>query len=105
MSTTGTVNIDLAALEQEIKNLSPEEITKQLLEVRTKQRIQQKKYHNTDAQKAYRVKRAETLKLLAKRAKELGMYDQIREQANAAADAKLAEAVAEEEDAMAEAEA
>lgn len=105
MSTT-TVNIDLAALEQEINALTPEEIASQLLKVRTKQRVQQKKYQNTDAAKAYRKKRAETIKAVAEKAKTLpssdpkykNLYEQIQAQAADAADQVLGETQAEEQE-------
>lgn len=96
--STDTINLDLAALQAEIDSLSPEEIQKQLLEVRTRQRVQQKKYQNSDAAKAYRKKRAEMLKLVAQKAKALGIYDQILKEAEQKAAQLTGEAEAEAED-------
>lgn len=91
--------IDLNALQAEIGQLSEEDLRNQLLEVRTKQRIQQKKYHNTDTQKAYRQKRAEQVKLMTERAKSAkatkpgfaNLYEQIRAEAAERADQALGE--------------
>jgi len=99
-----SVTIDLSALENEIAALSPEQVAEQLLKVRTKQRIQQKKYQNTDAAKSYRAKRAATLKAMATKAKATpatkpgynNLYEQIVDEANAAADESLGVSEAEE---------
>jgi hypothetical protein len=86
-------SIDLGALQADIAKLSPEEIREQLLALRTRQKVQQKKYHNTEAATAYRKKRAEFNKLLAAKAKQLGIYDKIK----ADADAKATEIIAGEQ--------
>jgi hypothetical protein len=96
-TTTITPKLDLDALKLEISQLSPDEVAKQLLDVRVKQRVQQKKYHNTDAAKAYRTKRAERIKMIAAQAKATpatlpgyaNLYEQIKDQANKAADEQL----------------
>jgi hypothetical protein len=91
--------IDLEALKSEIANMSADDVAKQLLEIRTSQRVQQKKYHNADAAKAYQQKKAAKIKEMAAHARTLpatmpgyaNLYEQIKAQANEAADAKLAE--------------
>jgi hypothetical protein len=95
---TPTINIDLAALEAEIQQLSPEEIQKQLVDLRTKQRVNQSKHQGSLAQKTYMKKRAELNKLMAAKAKELGIYDGILATAKANADKILAERAADEAD-------
>lgn len=107
MSEGTAINLDLSALEAEVQGMSQEDIAKQLLEIRTKQRIQQKKYHNPEKAKEYQRKRNATTKAMAERAKSLPapegskyktLYEHIMASANDAADAKLAEAAAEVEE-------
>lgn len=98
MSSMG-VNIDLNAIQAEIAQLSPEEIQKQLVELRTKQRVNQSKHHNSDKQKAYMKKRNAAFKAMADRAKELGIYDNILKQAKENAAEIIAERDAVETDA------
>lgn len=97
--TTINLGLDLSALEAEVGAMSQEDIAKQLLEVRTKQRVQQKKYHNKDKAKAYQQKRNAQTKLMAEKAKSLpapagskakNLYEHIMLQAAEAADAKIA---------------
>lgn len=104
MSTSNespTPQIDLAALEAEINSLSPEEIQKQLIDLRTKQKVNQAKHQGSAAQKLYMKKRAEMFKLMAVKAKQLGLYDGIQAEAKKAADliiaGKATDAVAESE--------
>lgn len=89
MATSG-INIDLAALEAEVGQISEQELREQLLNLRVKQRVQQKKYQNTEAAQKYRKERAEKNKLLMQRAKQLGIYDQIKDEADKRADQQLA---------------
>jgi hypothetical protein len=104
--STAPAAIDLKALQAEIAKLSPDEVAKQLLDVRTAQRVQQKKYHNADAAKAYQQKKQAKIKAMADAAKGLpatepgfaNLYEQIKKQANDAADAKLAESAAVDAD-------
>jgi len=84
------LNVDLEALENEIGSLSEEEIREQLVSLRTKQRVQQKKYHNTEAAVRYRKARAEKFKAMVARARALGIYDSIKASADAKADELLA---------------
>jgi hypothetical protein len=95
--STNAVNIDLSAIQAEIANLSPEEIQKQLVELRTKQRVNQSKHHNSEKQKAYMKKRSEMFKAMATKAKELGIYDGILKQAKANADELIAQGAAADE--------
>lgn len=106
MGTTG-VNIDLNAIQAEIAQLSPEEIQKQLVELRTKQRVNQSKHHNTDKQKMYMKKRNAGFKAMADAAKaqprldgKAGtLYDQILEEAKGKAADIIAERDAVDADA------
>lgn len=109
MSDTNTPQIDLAALEAEIAALSPEEIAKQLVDLRTKQKVNQAKHQGSAAQKLYMKKKSEQNKLMAAKAKAAprtdgkpgSLYDQIMEQAKANAEKIIADkaqdAIAEEE--------
>lgn len=102
-TTTSNLNID--ELKSEIANLSPEEVAQQLLDVRVKQRVQQKKYHSTEASKSYQKKRAAKIKAMTELAKTqpstkpgfANLYEQIKHEANELADQKLAESDAENE--------
>lgn len=103
MGTTN-VNIDLSALEQEIKALTPEQIRAQLVELRTKQKVNQKKYHNPERAKAYQAQRNAKNKAMAEWAKTqpatepgfANLYAQILAEASEKADAQLATAAVEE---------
>src|SRR5260370_34009370 len=83
--------LDLTAIEASIAALTPEEIKKQLTDIRTRQKVNQKKYQNVETQKAYRQKAAAMNKLLVAKAKELGLYDEITAEAKRRADEQLAE--------------
>lgn len=97
------LSIDIAALEKEISALTPEEIQKQLVDLRTKQKVAMKKYHDPVKAKAYRQKKAEAQKAMAARAKGMpatkpgfaNLYEQILDEASERADAKLAESEVE----------
>jgi Na+-transporting NADH:ubiquinone oxidoreductase subunit NqrC len=99
------LGINLDELESQIQSLSPEDIKKQLVELRTKQRVQQKKYHNPERAKAYQQKRAAKSKAMVEAAKALPatdsryktMYDQILAEAAEKADEILAAADAGED--------
>jgi hypothetical protein len=96
--------IDLSALEKEISGLSDDEIKEQLLQLRTKQRIAQKKYHDPEKARVYRTKRAEGFKLMVARAKAApatkpgfaNLYEQIVAESAEAADSALAAEAASE---------
>lgn len=93
------MEIDLAALQAEIGQLTPEEVAKQLLELRTKQKVQQRTYGGGEKQKAYQKKKAEFNKLLRAKAEELGIYKQIIEEAKENADKIVAARKADDADA------
>ena len=79
------VQVDLSAIQEEIGNLSPDELRDQLLSLRTRQKVQQKKYQSPERQKAYQLKKREREKLMKEKAIELGFWDEVNEQANEAA--------------------
>lgn len=81
--------LDLSTIEASIASMSEEDVKKQLTELRTRQRVQQKKYHNADAAKAYRAKKNAEVKAMVARAKALGIYDSILEKADELADEKI----------------
>lgn len=89
MSASGT--IDLAALEAKLNALSPEQLREQVLKTVVRQRTQQKKYHNSDKAKEYRQKRYQEQKQMIAMAKKLGIYDQIKAEAEEIVDEQLAE--------------
>jgi hypothetical protein len=87
----------LASVNAEVGGLSEEKMKEELLKIRTRQKVQQKKNQGSDKQKAYQLKQRERTKALIAKAKELGIYDQINEEADEAAEAKLAEDTEAEE--------
>lgn len=91
------VQIDLSAIEAQIATMSEEDIRKQLLEIKTRQRVMQKKYNNPETQKRARLKKAARDKAMVEAAKKLGIYDQILEEAKEAAEVQLAEQEADQE--------
>jgi hypothetical protein len=92
-------------VEAEISNMSPEDLRKSLVEIRTKQRVAQKKYHNPEKAKAYQKRRNAQVTKMAELAKGMpatvpgyaNLYEQIQAEAKAAADEKLGVAEAETE--------
>ena len=94
------VQVDLSGIQSEIDNLSEDELKSQLLSLRTRQKVQQKKYQSPERQKAYQLRKREREKLMKEKAIEFGFWDSVNEEANAAAEAianKAAEASAEAE--------
>lgn len=104
MSEDVSVALDLSAVEAEIASMSPEDIRKSLVEVRTKQRVAQKKYHNPDKAKAYQKKRNAQITAMAEWAKSQpaskpgfsNLYEEIQAEAKTKADEKLAAEAAED---------
>jgi hypothetical protein len=91
MSDTPVVpQIDVTAIRAEVDKMDETSVRQQLLEIRTRQKTQQKKNAASGKQKEYQLKQREKNKLLAQRARELGIYDSINEQAEQLAEAKLA---------------
>lgn len=89
--------IDLSAIEAQIAAMTPEEIKKQLTDIKTRQKITTKKYYNPEAAKKQRQKKAAEIAAMVEAAKKLGIYDQVMAEAGVAADAKLADAEGEQE--------
>ena len=94
-------DIDLNAINAEIEASlaakTPEEIEAELLTLRVKQKVAQKKYQSPERQKAYQAKTKAYRNGLKKRALELGIYDKVNTAAGEKADAQLAEQAAIEE--------
>jgi hypothetical protein len=97
------VQIDLAAISAEVEKMDKDSIAAELLKLRTRQKVQQKKNQGSETQKKYQAKQREKQKLLKAKAMELGLWDNINEQAEAAAEkameAEAAEAVEPEQEA------
>lgn len=94
-------DIDLSQIEAQIAELSPEQLREQLTQIKTRQKVAQKKYYNPERAKLQRAAAAAKLKALEAAARAAGIYDEIEAAAKAAADAKLAEEEAEQESAEA----
>lgn len=98
-------DIDIAGLENEINQLSAEDLRSQLLEAKVKQRVATKKYYNPENAKKLRQKRAKELTAMTERAKGApatqpgfaNLYDQIMAEAKTEADSRLAASAAEED--------
>lgn len=84
--------IDTAALQAEIDSLDVEALKEQLLDIRVRAKVAQKKYYNADNAKKYAAKARERAKLLKAAAERAGILDEIEEEAGRLADEKLAEA-------------
>jgi hypothetical protein len=89
-----------AEVQADIENMSDAEVEKELLDLRVKQKVAQKKYQSPERQKAYQAKQKERRRLLKERAMKLGRYGDINKRAGELADEKLAEeeAASEEEE-------
>jgi len=90
-------DLDLSTIEASIAAMSPEEIRAQLTAIKTKQKITQKKYYNPETAKRARVKKAQEINALVAKAKELGIYQEVLDEANSKADEALGAAEGEEE--------
>ena len=105
------MEIDLAALEADIAQLSPEDLKKQLLDAKVRQKVATKKYYNADTAKKARQKKAAILKAQAELAKTMpstdarykNLYEQIMAEAEEVAAEKLGENEAEDAEALVEA--
>ena len=99
-----TVTIDLDSLKAQVDSIPEEDLRKQLLDIRTKQKVQQKKSHNPEKQKEYQRKRNAAITVMTGRAKTLpaskpgfaNLYEQILAEAAEEADRRLGENAAEE---------
>ena len=97
------ISIDLSAVEAEVGKLTREQIEAELLKVRTRQKVQQKKNQGSDKQKAYALKQRARIKLLTEMAKKGGYYDAVNAKAEEQADEKLLDMATEPEGNEAEA--
>lgn len=93
------IEIDVDAIKNEVGALTKEQLEEQVLKLRTRQKIQQKRNYGSDKQKEYQLKQREKRAQLIARAKELGIFDEIDKAANEAAEEKLAEEADASEDA------
>jgi len=84
--TPNVAEIDLAAIEAELSGLTDEQLAAELLKVRVRQKVQQKKQKDKGGQALYMKKQAEKRKLLVALAKKKGLYDKVNEQAEAQAE-------------------
>lgn len=96
MGTNPTITVDLDAVKKEVGALTEDQVREQLLKIRTRAKVQQKKYQGGEGQKKYQMKAREKARLLKERAMELGLWDKVNEEAEANAE-KLLEAEAENE--------
>lgn len=84
-------DINLQELEQKIAGMSQEDLVKALVDIKAKQQIATKKYYSPERAKLQRQRAAAVREAMVAKAKELGIYDSIVEQAREVADAALAE--------------
>lgn len=104
------MEIDLAAIEAELSQLTPEQMKQQLLDAKVKQKVATKKYYNPETARKARLKKAEQLKQIAAKAKGMAatkpgfanLYEQIEAEAKELAEEKLAEESGQETEEMAE---
>lgn len=88
---------DVEALMAEVQNMTDEQKTEFILKARTKQKANQKKYHDPEANKRARMKQAARVKQASEWAKTQprtdgkpgNLYQQLEEQAEAAAKAEV----------------
>lgn len=85
------MNDIMAQVNEEVGKLSTDDLKQELLKYRTRQKVQQKKNQGSDTQKKYQQKQREKQKALKAKAIELGIWDAINKEADAAADKKLEE--------------
>lgn len=99
------MEVDYAELEAQLNQMTPEELKKQLLDAKVKQRIATKKYYNPETAKKARDKKSAMIKAQADAARKLpatdgksaNLYEQIMAEASRLADEKLGESEAEEQ--------
>jgi hypothetical protein len=81
----------LAAVNAEVSGMSAEDLKAELLKLRVRQKVQQKKNYGSGKQKEYQAKQRAKMNALKETAKKLGLWDAIEKQANDEAEAKIAE--------------
>lgn len=103
------LTINVAEISAEIDKLSGEDLKKELLGIRVRQKVQQKKNYNPDKMKVYQQKQREKQKLMKTKALNTpatapgfaNMWEQINAEAESQAEAKInalaAEQVSDEE--------
>ena len=96
-TTPNAPAVDMKALQAEVDKLDNSALKEQLLKIRVRQKKQQAKMQGSASQKAYQQKQKELRKLLKLKAQQLGIYDEINEEAKKQADAELAAEAAETE--------
>lgn len=92
------MELDLDAAIKELEGKSQEDLFAELLEIKTKQRVQAKKNYKPEIAKKARLKRMAYIKALTEKARAAGVYDKLMEAANAAAAEKLGTAEGESAD-------
>lgn len=97
MAETDVVQIDFAELEKQVSSMTPEQLKAALLEIKVKQRVTTKSYYNPETAKKARLKRQAFNTALTEKAKELGIYDSILDEAREKADEILASKAADED--------
>ena len=103
--------VNVAEIAAEIDKLSSTDLRSELLGIRVRQKVQQKRNYNPDKMKSYQQKQREKQKLMKERAlkapasdpaKYPNLWEEINAQAEAQAEAKIneeaAKSVAEEDD-------
>lgn len=106
---TDEIAVNVAEIAAEIDKLDPKDIAAQLLGIRVRQKVQQKKNYNPEKMKTYQAKQREKQKLMKERAlntpatdptKYGNLWEEINAQAEEQAEAKInaeaAETVANE---------
>jgi hypothetical protein len=94
--------INVAEISAEIDKLSGDDLKKELLGIRVRQKVQQKKNYNPEKMKTYQQKQREKQKLMKERAlrapatdpKYGNLWEEINAQAEAQAEAKINEEAA-----------
>lgn len=96
MASGATINLD--EIKSKLDQLSDEDVRAQLFQYKVKQKVTTAKYYNPETAKKARMKRSAEIKLLTERAKALGIYDEINEQAGEQAALELGAAQADSEE-------
>lgn len=95
-TTEATLDINLDEIQAQISGLSKEDLIKQLVDVKVRQKVTQKKYYNPESAKKARLKRTAVINAMVEKAKALGIYQGILDTASAKADEELGASEAEE---------
>ncbi len=86
-----TEGIDLGKFEEQLNNMTEDQLRAQLLAIKTKQAVNMKKYYNPENARRARLKRQAEIALMVEAAKKLGIYDGIKAEAKEKAEAIVAE--------------